>query len=571
MNIKTNECNDKRADRISKQLNISKYAAKLLVGRGLSESTIKLLVSSAPLEEKVNELPFIEKATNKMIAYLSSNSKIYIYGDYDSDGVNATYIMYNALLELAEAYECGCEVYYYIPERSEGYGLNIDWCKSIVKDKNSTDKTLVITVDNGITKLEEVEYLNFHGIETIITDHHKPQPYRTPDGIVIDAWLHTDDENYTGLCGASVAYKIVKYLYTEMLGYDEAYITKYLPHAAIATITDMMPVTEENIILIKNGLKLINDYPYKNMDFSPVSEAMYYFADFNKNEDITPKDIAFGLGPQINSCGRLGNIQLAANFLLSKDYEEIEHTYNEVLKLNDERKALNAVMVESIVPPGLNDYCIVQYEQALGGLAGNVANKAIEKYNIPIVLLTGDDDIVTGSARSLEGIDLQSMLRKEKELGHILDFGGHECACGLSLKKDMIDTFKNSLNKQISKLPTSPIIDDTIYVDRIVKAKELTSYVVNDYKDILFFNDFKKPVFYIENVDIETVSYSKNNPNNICFYFTDETTKVNKKVWSWGFGETYKELGEPKKVNMVFTLEKFKGMLVADIHIIEAC
>ena len=193
---------------LSKKYNISKDIVSFLLGRNVPENIIPLLVSKEELELLPNNsLTNIEEAAELISKYLVDNANIYIYGDYDSDGVNATYIMYMALIELAEGLEVKTNIVYHLPNRNEGYGLSMDWCEQLEDD----DNTLVITVDNGISKVEEVEYLKSRGIEVLITDHHKPQA-EVPDCLIVDAHLNdTDNVNACGLCGAAVAYKVVAY------------------------------------------------------------------------------------------------------------------------------------------------------------------------------------------------------------------------------------------------------------------------------------------------------------------------------------------------------------------------
>ena len=180
---------------LSKKYNISKDIVSFLLGRNVPENIIPLLVSKEELELLPNNsLTNIEEAAELISKYLVDNANIYIYGDYDSDGVNATYIMYMALIELAEGLEVKTNIVYHLPNRNEGYGLSMDWCESLEDD----DNTLVITVDNGISKVEEVEYLKSRGIEVLITDHHKPQA-EVPDCLIVDA--HLNDTDNVNACG----------------------------------------------------------------------------------------------------------------------------------------------------------------------------------------------------------------------------------------------------------------------------------------------------------------------------------------------------------------------------------
>ena len=546
---------------LSKKYNISKDIVSFLLGRNVPENIIPLLVSKEELELLPNNsLTNIEEAAELISKYLVDNANIYIYGDYDSDGVNATYIMYMALIELAEGLEVKTNIVYHLPNRNEGYGLSMDWCESLEDD----DNTLVITVDNGISKVEEVEYLKSRGIEVLITDHHKPQA-EVPDCLIVDAHLNdTDNINACGLCGAAVAYKVVAYLY-EIYQLDYEYVKKYVSHVGVATITDVMPFTEENVIFVSNTLKYINDYPYENEEYVPITEPMYYYAEYTKKEKTTAKDIAFGLGPQINSCGRMGNIQTAMDFMLSTHPDDLAESFKNMVDNNEIRKAVTKKALSDIEPPQPTDLALIVKITDAEGIAGSIASNLCELYDMPVIVFNSNNDILSGSARCPEWFDIQWLLSKTD---HIISYGGHASAAGLSIKEENYDKFVESFNKAVSKAPAPVMQTNEIYVDKVITSSDLNRYTINQYNNVLFFNDFTRPVYALKDVQILGYHTSSNNPNNICFHVKVNNKTV--KLWSWGYTETYKMLGEPKLLNIVGTLEIFKGMFVINVIDIEA-
>ena len=546
---------------LSKKYNISKDIVSFLLGRNVPENIIPLLVSKEELELLPNNsLTNVEEAAELISKYLVDNANIYIYGDYDSDGVNATYIMYMALIELAEGLEVKTNIVYHLPNRNEGYGLSMDWCESLEDD----DNTLVITVDNGISKVEEVEYLKSRGIEVLITDHHKPQA-EVPDCLIVDAHLNdTDNVNACGLCGAAVAYKVVAYLY-EIYQLDYEYVKKYVSHVGVATITDVMPFTEENVIFVSNTLKYINDYPYENEEYVPITEPMYYYAEYTKKEKTTAKDIAFGLGPQINSCGRMGNIQTAMDFMLSTHPDDLAESFKNMVDNNEIRKAVTKKALSDIEPPQPTDLALIVKITDAEGIAGSIASNLCELYDMPVIVFNSNDGMLSGSARCPEWFDIQWLLSKTE---YIISYGGHASAAGLSIKEDNYDKFVESFNKAVSKAPAPVMQTNEIYVDKVITSSDLNRYTINQYNNVLFFNDFTRPVYALKNVQILGYHTSSNNPNNICFHVKVNNKTV--KLWSWGYTETYKMLGEPKLLNMVGQLSYFKGMMVIDVIDIEA-
>ena len=546
---------------LSKKYGISKDIVSFLLGRNVPENIIPLLVSKEELELLPNNsLTNVEEAAELISKYLVDNANIYIYGDYDSDGVNATYIMYMALIELAEGLEVKTNIVYHLPNRNEGYGLSMDWCEQL----EDNDNTLVITVDNGISKVEEVEYLKSRGIEVLITDHHKPQA-EVPDCLIVDAHLNdTDNVNACGLCGAAVAYKVVAYLY-EIYQLDYEYVKKYVSHVGVATITDVMPFTEENVIFVSNTLKYINDYPYENEEYVPITEPMYYYAEYTKKEKTTAKDIAFGLGPQINSCGRMGNIQTAMDFMLSTHPDDLAESFKNMVDNNEIRKAVTKKALSDIEPPQPTDLALIVKITDAEGIAGSIASNLCELYDMPVIVFNSNDGMLSGSARCPEWFDIQWLLSKTE---YIISYGGHASAAGLSIKEDNYDKFVESFNKAVSKAPAPIMQTNEIYVDKVITSSDLNRYTINQYNNVLFFNDFTRPVYALKNVQILGYHTSSNNPNNICFHVKVNNKTV--KLWSWGYTETYKMLGEPKLLNMVGQLSYFKGMMVIDVIDIEA-
>ena len=566
MNIIIRECDEKVANRIAKEHKININIVKFLLGRNVSEDMIPLLVSNELLPLLSNDtLTNIKECAEVIDQYVNDNdAHIYIFGDYDSDGINATYIMYNALKELIDALESSAKIDYYIPERYEGYGLNKKWCESILDDNSNK---LVITVDNGITKKSEIDFLQENGVEVLVTDHHEPQQGLVPNTIVVDAHYNNDDFNSKSLCGAAVAYKVIAFLYQDIYEYDFLYLEKYIPHVAIATITDMMKVSEENVRFVNNGLYYINKYPYDNMEYSPVSEAMYFFAENNKGTKTTAKDIAFNLGPQINSCGRMNDVNAAIKFMLADDEEEILENYRTMLDLNDKRKDLTNTISACIEPPKTTEVALVRKISGAEGIIGNIANSLCSVYGLPTIIFTETEgNILSGSARCSS---LYSLMDLFKNTNYIYSFGGHDQAAGISILKKDYDKFVKSFNKAVSKAPimARATVEEIVYVDQKIQATDINKYFINKYDDVLFFNEFQKPVYYLENAQIVGYHTSKNNENNICFHIKAGNKII--KVWSWKFTETYKQLGEPKLVNLVCGLEIFNGMNVMDIYNIE--
>ena len=528
---------------------------RVLINRGYDVEIIDALLNVGYSQElpMYNDLTNVSVGADIIESHIANGSNIFIFGDYDSDGVNSSYILSDAINQIIFNEDSTATISVKLPERTEGYGLNINWCKSIVENKNND--TLVITVDNGIAQEREVAYLLENGIDILITDHHQPNGHTPKDVFIIDAFHNNDDENNKGLCGAGVAFKLAMTLLDryELNNRDELYY-KYLIHVAIATITDSMPMTIENIKYVYNGIELLKD--------GYGSTAIDYYRIFNSNTDLVPKDIAFSLGPQINSCGRMNNTALALDYLFA-DEDDVEDLYNALVNTNDERKAKTKKALE-IAEEMINikEPVIAIQLGEVEGIAGIIASNLSDKYSRCSIVFSQIDDVLVGSARSDGYINLLSVLKQiEHESGYIVKLGGHANACGITIKQSAFDEFKKAINEKIFHIISSNPVetkttDINVVVDDIITVADLNKDNCETIRPLYFFTE-STPVFAIKDVTINKVKYSGNNPNNVQFFISDKHGKFD--FWTWGIGEQYKALGEPKLVTLIGELDNKFG------------
>lgn len=547
-NITTKNIND-----LANKFNISTKVAALLLGRGIDENTIRSLTSKIQVLPETNNITNLEDASYLIANFLENdNGHIFIYADYDSDGVNAGFIMHDCLTKLSEALNTKCEVTVHFPNRTAGYGLNMDWCKEVIDYKKESNKNvLVMTVDNGITKNKEVEYLLNNGIDSVlITDHHTPKLEELPqDVLIVDPHLYPEQDTQSlGLCGAGVAFKIADFLLRNIYKDDSNYNLIYLPHVAIATITDMMPLTDENIKYVKYGLHLIeHDYCVKGIS---------YYKAYEGKESLNTKDIAFGLGPELNACGRMLNTELAGSFLLADNDEDVESIYCLVNKTNKERKDFQKKLLE-LLPDNTyiskdNKFAIAVLPNT-GGVGGVLAAKLVEMLNIPSMILSGEGDLLHGSARSVGGLNLHKLFHEQVRQGNLLEFGGHEGAAGVSMNRKKIKKFLELADTLIQFEEIEAPVVNEIVVDDVIKIKDINKTLVEEYKEIPFIDVLTEPLYALKNLTVKSYKTSGNNPENICFTVSDETGE--KKIWAWGFTSKYLELGSPKQIHMIGNVE----------------
>lgn len=520
----------------------------LLVNRGYDIELINALLTIGYSEElpEFNNITNVEIGADIIQSHIDNNSHIYIFGDYDADGVCSSYILGDAINHAIYNSESNATISIKLPERHEGYGLNINWCKEIIA-KHQGEDVLVITVDNGIAQDKEVAYLLNNDIDVLITDHHMPSG-RTPKNVfIIDAFLNNDSDDNKGLCGAGVAFKLAMTLLEryDLENFDDLYYN-YLVHVAIATVTDSMPMTVENIKYVYNGLQILKD--------GYGSEALTYYRDFNSNTDLCPKDIAFSIGPQINSCGRMNNTSLALNYLFA-DNEDVEDLYNAIVSTNDERKAKTKKatdMAEELI--NIEEAGIAIALSEIEGIAGIIASSLSNKYNKNTVVFSELGDVLVGSGRGNGYVNLLKIFKEiESNTDYIVKVGGHAAACGLTIRKECFNNFKQLFFDMIQQYEVVEEVKDIeIIVDDYLTVSDITKDNCEALRQMYFFTE-SNPIFALNNLTVTAVKHSGNNPNNIQFTIKDDTSEFT--FWSWGVGNEYVALGRPRKVTLVGELD----------------
>ncbi len=378
------------------------------------------------------ELKDMDKAVEIIKSALDAGDKITIYGDYDCDGVTAT-VMLHSYLEAM-----GAEVEYYIPDRSEGYGMNIPAVTKIL----DCGSKLIITVDTGITALEEAALIKERGAKLVITDHHQP-PEQLPDcEACVDPHRADDISAFKDLCGAGVALKLLC-----ALEGDENFITEqYADLAAVGTIGDVMPIRGENRYIVRRGLDSIHTGQ------NPGLEQLIR-ASGASPKNITSTQIVYSVAPRINSAGRMSiggetaGADKAARLLMSDNVQNAASLAEELCLLNTERKTTESEILESVYeelssnPRLLNERVIIAAKEGLqGGIIGIIASKLTEKYGKPSMVITIEGDTAHGSMRSVEGFSAHKLLTACSE--PLTRFGGHAMAGGFTLPADRLEEFK---------------------------------------------------------------------------------------------------------------------------------
>lgn len=529
-----------------KNAGVSELLASVLINRGItSQAANTILTEPRMLLLDPFGLVNMYQAVKEVIQAIENGDEIWVNADYDADGMTSGFSLSDFLKTTTNN-----DVFPYYPNRSEGYGLSMNFCKEMVSRREEIGKNIfVITVDNGVACVEQVNYLNEQGIGILVTDHHMPKG-ELPNCTIVNPQI-VEDNSYKHLCGCGVALKLIEAI-AKTVGISDEYVEKYYYVTAIGTIADMMPLTVENMAMIRLGMNQLNsnDCPY----------VFKLWKKFLGKKQLTPMDIGWEIGPRLNACGRMESSDLGGVLLAYKEdtpAEEVNDTLLEIEDLNQERKALTDKAKKEIEK---NDYsndliCMFDASAYPGGIAGIIAGKLLESTGKPAIVYSGVD-IYTGSIRSPHGLDIQPVLEIEYQKGNLITYGGHAEAAGLSFSMEKLYDLQESLNDTMASLITfGPKEEKDIEVDAIITLSDVN---MNNYYDLQQFSYdkdvFTTPVFALQNLEIVSTKLSNNNPKNICLSVKDSDGKT-KVIWAWGYGDIYKSLGEPEQVNLIGNID----------------
>ena len=505
----------------------------LLRNRGYSEIEIDHIIYHK--EQSIKDpllLPNAYEAAVLLKKYCDKDSEIHIFADYDVDGLTSGIIIHNILETYSKGY-----VSLTFPTRQEGYGMNMDWCKKIVANSNIFEhEVLVVTVDNGIACMEQIDYLQKNGIEVLVLDHHEAKE-TVPDCLIVDPHGAIKTEEYYHLAGCGVTFKVCQILAALYGNYD---MEEYTQYVALGTLADVMELTEENIALIQYGIDIMNQ---KNECRCNIG--LYWLLDYcGLTGCVTPKDLQFDIIPKLNACGRLETIDVAYSLLDAKTKGDVNEAINHIANIDETRKDLTKSaqkLIEQQFAAGgyaMDIPFIMVLPQEYSGMCGAIASKAIEATGCPASFIFTQTTPITftGSGRSGHNqIDLQDVLNHELDDNNIMFFGGHKMAAGLTLMVDQYDTFSSSVSDYICNIYEHILLDPSEDKDEKQKYDieidfmDIDKDLYNKYSHIPF---RESPIFKVNGVICTEAKASKNNDKNIEYHFVKNNNL--KKIWVWG-------------------------------------
>lgn len=482
----------KKADfkEIAQKFKIDQVTARLIRNRDIvgDEAIEEYLNGSLSNMHSPHLLKDCDKVVDILIQKIRAGKPIRVIGDYDIDGVNASYILYKGLKR------CGAKVDVEIPDRmKDGYGIN----ESLVHAAYDGGIDTIITCDNGIAAVEQIAEAKRLGMTVLVTDHHEVQEKLPPADAIVNPKQEECHYPFESLCGAAVAYKVIVALY-EAFGIATEESRVFIENAAIATIGDVMDLTGENRILVKEGLRMLNET--KN----PGLKALIKVNELS-DKQISSYHIGFIIGPCINASGRLDTAKRALSLFLEEEEEEAMTLARELKALNDERKEMTKEGLEEAISAIegsdlINDQVLVVYlPKCHESLAGIIAGRLRERYHKPSFVLTDGEVDVKGSGRSIEAYHMFEALCEHSEL--LSKFGGHPMAAGLSLPKKNVDLFRAAINVDTGL--TAEDFIPKIVIDVPMPVDYITEAVISELNYLEpFGKGNQKPVFAEKGLNI---------------------------------------------------------------------
>lgn len=536
---KYKELDEEKIDEIVKKFNVPELLATVLVNRGIVDDE-EIRVFLNPTRSDFHDpylMPDMEIAVERIIKAIDNQEKVIIYGDYDVDGITSITVLKKFLKT------CGLEADYYIPNRlSEGYGLNraaIDY----IKEK---EYTLIITVDCGISGIEEIEYANSLGIETIVTDHHEPMEVLPPAVAIVDL-KRKDNDTYPfkSLAGCGVVFKLTQALGMR-LGIDEKEYLKYLDIVCVGTISDIVPLVDENRVIAKLGLKLVE--VTRNPGLKALLNASGY-------KVVNSNTISFGIAPRINACGRMGYEEEALKLFLTENLVQASEITERLNKYNRDRQEIEKNIYDEAIKMMEKEDSNAQ-SIVLGsnnwhhGVIGIVSSKITEMYFKPSILICFEGEDGKGSGRSIPGFDLHEALAETAK--YLEKYGGHEMAVGLSLKKNNFNRFKEAFEKYVEEKDITGIVP-IIEIDKQISLKDIDSNIVKQL-DLLepFGEANRRPIFVYKNLKIDSIR-ALSDGKHLKMTLKDGNTIVN--AIGFNMGQLSKEYMIGDRIDVVGTLE----------------
>ena len=531
--------NEKKVKEISEKFNVSELLATVLLNRNIiKDEDVKLFLN--PTRKDFHDpylMPDMEKAVNRIITAIDKKEKTIIYGDYDVDGITSITVLSKFLKER------NLNVGAYIPNRlEEGYGLN----KKAIKKIADEGYKLIITVDCGISGTEEIDYAYSLGMEVIITDHHEPLEVLPKALALIDCKRKDNKYPFNSLAGVGVAFKLIQAIGIR-LDLEEKEYLKFLDIVCIGTISDIVPLVDENRVIAKLGLKLVENTR------SPGVKALLNAAAY---KEVNSNTVSFGMAPRINACGRMGHERDALDLFLTENIVEANRITEKLNNYNRERQEIEKRIFDEAILKITSEHLMNNNAIVIGsenwhhGVIGIVASKITELYFKPSILICFEGEEGKGSGRSIPGFDLHAALCSTSD--YLEKYGGHEMAVGLSLKKSNFQKFRQKF-EQIARDNHTEDLVSVIKIDKEINLKDINLENVKQLKLLEPFGEANKtPIFIYKNLKIDSIR-ALSEGKHLKLTLKDGNTIIN--AIGFNMGEYSEEFLIGDKIDVIGLLE----------------
>lgn len=541
-------------------LNIDRDILNLLYNRDIrdEEKIYKFINTSLDNIHSPLLLKDVDRAVERILQAKENKEEVWIYGDYDVDGITSTSLCYLALSEI------GITPRYYIPLRDEGYGLN----KEAMDYIKSQGGKVIITVDCGISAHPEIEYANSLGLEIIVTDHHEINNDNPPAYAVINPKREDNQFPFKYMAGVGTAFMLIYAIFDRLGKKEELY--KYLDIVAIGTVADIVPLLEENRIFTKFGMEQLNKSHW--LGISMLIKKI--FEDY-KTKKFNTYDIGFIIAPIFNAAGRLEDAKRAVELFIEKDHRVCNEIINELLNNNTERKEIQEMILERALFKIENEklfedsVLVVAEEGFHHGVIGIVASKILDRYYKPTIIMEikAEEGIATASCRSIEGFNMIEALNTMKEL--FVKYGGHAGAAGFSIKIENINEFSKRINEYAKEnIPESSLIKP-VKLDITIPAYKI-SYDFIDKISLLepFGFGNPSPLFALNNCEISGVRPIGKEKNHTMFNVRKDNLEIRNCVW-FSSDDVFNEIASISHADIAFKLklETFKDKYMYKMYV----
>ncbi len=560
-----------RIEALRRAIDVPAFVAQLLIARGLQEPNQARSFLDARLSglRDPNDLPGMPGAVDAIFSAIAAKKRIVVYGDYDVDGMTGTALLWECLKML------DADVGYYVPHRlEEGYGLNADALKSLAEKGTK----LIVTVDCGIASVEEAETAAQLGIELVVTDHHQMRDTLPNAKAIVHPRLPGSSYPFGELSGAGVAFKLAWALCQRACDAQKVsqrmknFLMRSVSLAAMGTVADVVPLVDENRIIVRHGLVGLKERPTLGL------ATMMRVCGIADKQSFDSEDIGFMLGPRLNASGRLGQAQLAVELLTTQSHERADSLAEYIEELNNSRQSLersiflaaNKQAKEQLDSPD-NAALVLAGRGWHAGVIGIIAGRLAEKYHRPVVMISIDElgiKPAAGSARSVPGFDLCQALAHCDE--HLISHGGHAAAAGLKIAPDNIEAFREDFNEQVAAEITSEQQVADLWIDAEAPLSAFTLSSVTQIEQLAPFGQGNgRPMLCATGVDLaEAPKRIGGGGRHLALKFSQHGMQMRGVAFGGGdWADEMTAVGQPLKIAFRPYINEFRGRRTVELQL----